>query len=205
MISHKLNIPDEVRELAEKIYVDALKAKLHYGFSKKASAIAALYVACKMKSFPLRLREVAFVFDLEYHEVTKCYHKLLRVLDLTIPQFNSVLALNKIADRLNLPSEVRELALRIFNASKALLSGKDPFGVAGACIYLASQIKDKAITQRTIAEASGVTEITIRIRYITLLTYLVQKHLNEPLQKHLNDPPKWRHKYIERLKKVFQA
>lgn len=42
--------------------------------------------------------------------------------------------------------------------------GKDPAGVVAAVLYIASQIEGENVTQKEIAEAAGVTEVTLRNR-----------------------------------------
>ena len=44
-------------------------------------------------------------------------------------------------------------------------AGKDPMGLAAAALYLACVKNDEDKTQRDIAEAANVTEVTIRNRY----------------------------------------
>ena len=44
-------------------------------------------------------------------------------------------------------------------------SGKGPMGIAAAALYIASVSTGHRRTQREIAEACGVTEVTIRNRY----------------------------------------
>ena len=42
--------------------------------------------------------------------------------------------------------------------------GKDPRGIAAAALYLACKIRDERCTQKDIAEAAGITEVTLRNR-----------------------------------------
>jgi transcription initiation factor TFIIB len=44
-------------------------------------------------------------------------------------------------------------------------AGKDPMGLAAAALYIACHICDEKRTQKNIADAAGVTEVTIRNRY----------------------------------------
>jgi transcription initiation factor TFIIB len=44
-------------------------------------------------------------------------------------------------------------------------AGKDSIGVAGSVIYMSSLNTGETITQMDIADAAGVTEVTIRNRY----------------------------------------
>ena len=44
-------------------------------------------------------------------------------------------------------------------------AGKDPMGLAAAALYIACVMNDEKRTQKMIADAAGVTEVTIRNRY----------------------------------------
>ncbi|MEM3487630.1 MAG: hypothetical protein QW191_05120, partial [Conexivisphaerales archaeon] len=44
-------------------------------------------------------------------------------------------------------------------------AGKDPMGLAAAALYVACVLEGENKTQKDIAEAAGVTEVTIRNRY----------------------------------------
>ena len=42
--------------------------------------------------------------------------------------------------------------------------GKDPKGLAAAALYMAAKPTDERLTQRTIAKAAHITEVTLRTR-----------------------------------------
>ena len=44
-------------------------------------------------------------------------------------------------------------------------AGKDPMGLAAAALYVACVMNGENKTQKDVAEAAGVTEVTIRNRY----------------------------------------
>jgi transcription initiation factor TFIIB len=76
---------------------------------------------------------------------------------------------------LGLPGEVQSKALEILEQAKAaggLVTGRDPRGLASAAIYIASILTDNRVTQRQIALAASVTEVTIRNRYKELVSRL---------------------------------
>ncbi|MDQ3961722.1 MAG: HTH domain-containing protein, partial [Thermoproteota archaeon] len=54
--------------------------------------------------------------------------------------------------------------------NKEIHAGKDPMGLAATVLYLSCLRNDEARTQRDIAEAAGVTEVTIRNRFKDLKT-----------------------------------
>ena len=54
-------------------------------------------------------------------------------------------------------------------------AGKDPMGLAAAALYLSCVKNGQTVTQREIAEAANVTEVTIRNRYKGLKDESVEK------------------------------
>ncbi|MGC9084563.1 MAG: hypothetical protein ACP5ME_15485, partial [Anaerolineae bacterium] len=42
------------------------------------------------------------------------------------------------------------------------MAGRDPMGLAAGAVYLAAGVEGVRVTQRALAEASGMTEITVR-------------------------------------------
>jgi len=51
-------------------------------------------------------------------------------------------------------------------------AGKDPMGLAAAALYVACVMNGENKTQKDVAEAAGVTEVTIRNRYKGLKMHL---------------------------------
>ena len=49
-------------------------------------------------------------------------------------------------------------------SKREISAGKDPMGLAASVLYLASLKNGESITQTDIADAAGVTEVTIRNR-----------------------------------------
>jgi transcription initiation factor TFIIB len=43
-------------------------------------------------------------------------------------------------------------------------AGKDPMGLAAAVLYILSQTEGKSIKQQDIANAAGITDVTLRAR-----------------------------------------
>ena len=85
--------------------------------------------------------------------------------DNTIAKQRYIRCIPKIISRLGLPQRIcRQAASLILLQEDHSLSGKNPKGVAATAIYLAccNDKKHNVITQREIAEASGITEMSIR-------------------------------------------
>ena len=72
-----------------------------------------------------------------------------------------------VASRANVSGKTQRRAREILaRAEQARISaGKDPMGIAASALYVACILEGENMTQRDIADAAGVTEVTIRNRY----------------------------------------
>jgi transcription initiation factor TFIIB len=91
---------------------------------------------------------------------------LLKELDLKMPVQDPIKCMSRVASKAGLGEKVKRGALTILeNASNmGITSGKDPMALAAAALYISSVINGDYVTQKIIAQASGVTEVTIRNR-----------------------------------------
>jgi len=73
----------------------------------------------------------------------------------------------KIASKVNVGERTQQRAVEILREAERLktTAGKDPMGLAAAALYIACVMNDEKRTQKMIADAAGVTEVTIRNRY----------------------------------------
>jgi transcription initiation factor TFIIB len=83
-----------------------------------------------------------------------------------MPVVNSVTCVSKIASVATLSEKVKRYAIKLLDIAqqKQILAGKDPMCMAAAALYLSSLKNDENITQKEIADAAGITEVTIRNR-----------------------------------------
>ena len=75
-----------------------------------------------------------------------------------------------------LSEKTKREAMKIMNVvtKKGISAGKDPMGLAGLIIYLCSTNNGENKNQIDIAEAAGVTEVTIRNRLKEIKKQLLQ-------------------------------
>jgi len=169
-LSDKLYIPAHIKEKAAVVYRKALEKGLVRGRSIAAIAAAALYAACRNSETPRTLREIAEASLVDKKDVARCYRLLLRELEIHMPIADPMTYLSKIAERTGISGQTQGLAINILiNAKKKrAASGKDPMGLAAAALYIACLQNNEKKTQKDIAEAAGVTEVTVRNRYKSL-------------------------------------
>ena len=77
---------------------------------------------------------------------------------------------SKIAEKNGISGKAQGAAIAILREARRtrVSAGKDPMGLAAAALYIACLQHNERKTQKDIAEAAGVTEVTIRNRYKTL-------------------------------------
>jgi transcription initiation factor TFIIB len=166
-LKDKLALSDAVIEKTAYIYRKALDKGLVRGRSIPGLLAAALYAACRDSGTPRTLNDVSNEINIKRKDVSRCYRLLLRELDLKMPVVDPVKCMSRIASEAGLTEKVKRRALTILNdASKLeITSGKDPMGLAAAALYLSCVLNGENTTQKVIAMAAGVTEVTIRNRY----------------------------------------
>jgi len=169
-LSDKVYIPPPVKERAAVIYRKALDKGLVRGRSIAAIAAASLYAACRVTKTPRTLREIAEASLVDKKDVARCYRLLLRELDVQMPIADPLVYISKIAERTGISGRTQGLAIEILRKAKKMraAAGKDPMGLAAAALYIACLQNQEKKTQKDIAEAAGVTEVTVRNRYKTL-------------------------------------
>ncbi len=169
-LSSKVNISPPIREKAALVYRKALDKGLVRGRSINAIAAAALYAACRKSGSPKALREIAEASLVDKKDVARCYRLLLQELEFHMPVSDPLTYVSKIAEKNGVSGKTQGMAIAILRNArqKRFSSGKDPMGMAAASLYIACLQNGEKITQKDIAEAAGVTEVTVRNRYKSL-------------------------------------
>jgi len=173
-LADKLNISQSVKETAAIIYRKALDLDLVRGRSIQAMIAASLYASCRLTGTPKSLDEVSEVSLRDKKEISRCYRLIIRELGMSMPIHDPMGYLPIIADRANISGGTLGLAAKILKEAKKarIVMGKDPRGLAAAILYIACKLRNEKITQKQIAIAADVTEVTIRNRKRELLKRL---------------------------------
>ncbi len=173
-IAQQLGLPDYVKEEAAMIYKKAVEKELVRGRAIESVVAAALYAACRIHKIPRTLDEIAKYTKSGRKEVARCYRLLVRELGLKIPIVDPADYAQRIASMLNLSGATVKTAIEIINKAReaGITAGKDPAGIAAAAVYIAALLNDERRTQKEVAAAAGVTEVTVRNRYKELIELL---------------------------------
>lgn len=173
-IGAQLGLPRNVREEAATIYRRGVERGLVRGRSIEAVMAASIYAACRIKRIPRTIDEIAEFTKSKRKDIARCYRLLLREVNVKVPLVNAEEYIPRIASDLVLSGSVQRRAVKILRAAKVaqLTAGKDPSGLAAASLYIAALLENERRTQKEIADAAKVTEVTIRNRYKDLVKKL---------------------------------
>jgi transcription initiation factor TFIIB len=172
-LTDKIRVPPSIKEQGALIYRRALDKGLVRGRSILAIAAASLYASCRFTQTPRTLKEVSNASYVKRKDIARCYRLLLRELNLKMPVANPINSVPKIASKININEKTQQTAIKLLHSAEEnkLIAGKDPQGMAAAAIYIACVLEGEKKTQKQIAEAAGVTEVTVRNRYKGLRNY----------------------------------
>jgi len=165
-LKDKLSLSDSVLEKAAYIYRKALDKKLVRGRSISGMIGSSLYAACREAETPRTLKEIAETMNIKKGDLARCYRLLVKELDLKMPVVDSVQNVARIASKVGLSEKTKRYAIKILRKAEEnkTSSGKNPMGLAAAALYLSCVKNGENKSQRDLAEAANITEVTIRNR-----------------------------------------
>jgi transcription initiation factor TFIIB len=166
-LSATLNIPEKTRETALAIYREAWENDLIHGRSIEKILAASLYMACRKDNVPRTLDELENATKVGRKDIIKTSKLLAARLDMRLVPASPRDYVKRFCAKLNLARVVEERALAIINEAveKHITSGRGPTGIAASAIYIAAILCGDRKTQKDVSEATGVTEVTLRVRY----------------------------------------
>jgi transcription initiation factor TFIIB len=166
-VADNLNLTTSVRNCAAYIYRKALKERFVRGREINGVMAATIYAACRKMEIPIKLKDIANTSLVKARIVARYYRFLIRKIDISMPIADPLAFISKIAEKIGISGPTQGKAVRIFHQArkKRLVVGKSPLGIAAAVLYIACLLKNEKKTQKEIAEAAGVTEVTVRNRY----------------------------------------
>ncbi len=161
------SLPTQVRDQACSLFRSAQNEDLLRGRSIEGFVAASLYAACRLSSISRTVEEITTASQSSHEEFQAAYDALNTELGLPVEPTHPREYLPRYADRLDLPTTVeqraRELVERTDN--EEILVGRNPSGVAAACLYTAAKEHDAGLTQREAADVASVTPVTVRTTY----------------------------------------
>lgn len=162
-----LGLPLNIREDASKLCRKAIEEHLTKGRSIEAITSAILYIVCRWYGVARTLQEIKKVSRVGLREIRRAYLFLMRELKFKITLSSSVEFVPRFCSSLELDGSVQSTAIEIIKRAEeqGITNGRGPIGIAAAAIYIAAILSNQHRSQKDVANATGVTEVTIRNRF----------------------------------------
>jgi transcription initiation factor TFIIB len=167
-LKDKLGLPDAVIERTAYIYRKARKRGLVRGRSIDGILTAAIYIACRDLGVPKTLKEVAAAISIRFKTLSRSYRILVTELDIsTPPVIDPMKCIVKVANNADLNENTKRRAMDVMNniTKREISAGKHPMAVAATVLYVSCLNTGENKTQTDLADAAGITEVTLRNRY----------------------------------------
>ena len=112
------------------------------------------------------LKDIGEITDVRRKVISRSYRILIQQLEMIMPVIDPIKCIAKIANKAKLSEKSKRMAIDVMKdlVNTEASAGKRPMALAATILYLSCLRNDEAVTQKDIAEAAGVTEVTIRNR-----------------------------------------
>lgn len=166
-LKDKLGLSDVIIEKTAYIYRKAQERGLVRGRTVSSVLAAATYIACREIGISRTLKDIASTSNIKRKDIARTYRLLILELNYKIPMIDPVKCIVRVANKANLSEKTKRQAMDIMHrvTRSGISAGKDPMGLAASVLYLSCLNMGESRTQSDIADAAGVTEVTVRNRY----------------------------------------
>jgi len=169
-----LNLPKPVHERVARYYEQVVDEGLVRGRSIESVIAALVYTISREERTPRTLNEIGEVCGLEKKDIGRTYRYVARELKIRILPADPKDFVPRFCSILKLSSKVETRSINILKKAKkkGIISGKSPIGVAAAAIHIACLLGNEERTQREIANAISITEVTLKNRQKEIINKL---------------------------------
>jgi transcription initiation factor TFIIB len=159
-----LGLSEMMVEKSAYIYRKAQERGLVRGRTVKAVLAASIYVVFREMGVSRVLDDVSRETGVKRKDLAKVYRIIVKELDLKVPMIDPIKCVAKIANKLDVGERTKREAISIMNniISRGLATGKDPMGLAAAALYITCVGREEKVNQDDLAEAAGVSVMTLR-------------------------------------------
>jgi transcription initiation factor TFIIB len=166
-LTGQLELPDDLQERACVLFESAQNTDLLQGRCIEGFAAAAVYATCRTMSVSRTIEEIVAVASAEERELKVAYGALNRELNLPTGPIDPTEYLARFASELDVPNDLERRARELAKTANesGVTTGRDPSGVAAACLYTVARATGYELTQRAAADVADVSAVTVRNTY----------------------------------------
>ena len=181
---NQISLPRAVADVAKQLFKRVDDERLCRGKTPRAVHAACVFVACRTQGVGRSFKEIAQLSGTSKKHVADCFKVIQRAFDIsggaaaagegaggaddgstiTHPAYDVVV---RLCSGLALPPYVQAAAQGVVTRSTehGLLTGRDPYTVAGACLFFACHLLNQPKSFSEISGISGMAESTLRQAY----------------------------------------
>src|SRR5574341_244251 len=165
-LKDKLNLSDVTIEKAAYIYRKALAKGMIRGRSGEVVTVASIYIALRESQSPRSLRELSKASNIRLNKIARIVRLVSIELDILIPLADLKRSVSKVGNTVGLSEKTKREAVDLISHIKEIeySDGKKPMTLAATMLYLACIKTGEYASQKEIAKAAGVTDVSIRNR-----------------------------------------
>jgi transcription initiation factor TFIIB len=159
-----LRLSDTIVEKAAYIYRRAQEQGLVRGRTMRAVMGAAIYIVQREMGISGTLDDIIRATNTKEKDLARAYRILIRELDLKVPMVDPVKCVSRVANKANISERTKRKAMNMIYdvVNSGLAAGKDPMGLAASVLYVSCVNSGEVKSQAAIADAAGVSEVTLR-------------------------------------------
>jgi len=167
LISSHLGLPYYIKDTAARLYRQAANKGLIRGRTIECAMAAVIYAACRESEIPRTLDEIISASNIRKRDIGKTYRLIVRELGIQPHLQNPIDYVSRFGSALGASGKVQSTAIKLLKKAKrkGAMSGRGPCGAAAAALYTAGILCGEYYTQQMVAEAAGITEISLRQSY----------------------------------------
>ena len=175
-----LGISENIKQRGAEIFRECEQYKMMRGRTTTVFSAACLYAASREEGTSKTLTDFTNACYARRSDISAYYRLIIKTLDIKPNIMSPISYISRIGSNTIPPINVQtqQRAVKLLNELNGK-EGKDPVGLAAAALYYCCCLKGWDYTQRTIALAAGITEVTIRNRIKDMLKQLKEKPYSE--------------------------
>nr|VZI32716.1 unnamed protein product [Spirometra erinaceieuropaei] len=170
-ICGQLRLGPDVAVSAFRYYQSALFRGLTRGRSAMQLSAACIYVAARQLRVNLMLLDLSDAVAINVYQVGRTYVDLKRKLNLSLPEIDPCLFVERFASQLdfeNKTAAVATTAMRLLQRMKKdwISTGRRPSGLAAAALLVAARVHEFNRTEEDVAKVARISQATARKRLV---------------------------------------
>jgi transcription initiation factor TFIIB len=170
--AHYAGLPSIIIEEAKSYYKIISENNISRGSNRSGLIAACLYMACKKEKVPRSAKEIAEIFGIELHNMTRGCKRFKEVWRLSkkktnirMRSSNSLDYIDRYCSNLKLPNELKYIsefvAVRAIISENNLVEDNTSPSIAAGSIFMVCNLCNYNITKKLVSEACKISEVTI--------------------------------------------